>query len=592
MQGLKQLEYRGYDSSGIAFLSGNSIRVYKKEGKLSVLENFLPKKTASRIGIGHTRWATHGLVSDINAHPHLSGSGRVAVIHNGIIDNFAVLKNELMGKGYNFVSDTDTEVLAQLIDDYYEQDPEEAVQKAVSRLEGTYGLVVIFNDQTDLLMGARNGSPLVVGVGDGEMFLASDAAAFIGLSRQAIFLEDGELVIIRKNSYRTVNQQNLEIKKEIEEIDIEEKSAGKGAFPHFMLKEIFEQPESITRALGSGGRLIKEYGTAKLGGLNLEKRDFFDINHIRIIGMGTAYYAGMVGASCIESLARIPVTVSDASELKLSNPIITRDTLYLAVSQSGETADTIAAVKEIQNRGGRVLGIVNSVGSTLARMTEGGVYIHAGREVSVASTKVFTAQVTVLFLLALLIGRMRDISLSKGKRLVEEVMTIPEKLRSILMMNEEIKAIAATCTGAESVLFLSRGINHAVALEGALKLKEITYIHAEGFSAGWLKHGPLALVSKGTPCVFIAVEDNTFEKTIGNIQEVKARQGRIILITDSDNPEVHSLADDLIIIPKTDPVLSPILTVVPLQLFSYYIAELLGRDIDRPRNLAKSVTTE
>jgi glucosamine--fructose-6-phosphate aminotransferase (isomerizing) len=594
IQGLRQLEYRGYDSSGVAVLAGDSINVVKKEGKLGNLEAALPARSGSTIGIAHTRWATHGGVSDANAHPHLSGHGRVAVVHNGIIDNFVDLRNELKAKGYEFLSETDSEVLTHLIDWYLGEgsDPEDAVSRALDRIEGTYGIIVLFREQPELLIGARNGSPLIVGVGEKEMFLASDATAFIGLSRQAIYLDDGEMAVLTPREYKTVNRHLQVIDKPVEEIDVEAAQAAKGQYEHFLIKEIFEQPESVSRAMGEGGRLLKEFGTAKLGGLNLDKRDFFDINRIHILAMGTGYYAGMVGASMIENLARIPTQVFDASEYRVSNPIVQRDTLYLAISQSGETADTIQAVKEVQNKGGRVLGIVNVVGSTLARMTEGGVYTHAGPEKSVASTKAFTSQATVLALLALLLGRMRDVPARRGKELVDALLELPKKIHQTLGLQERIRTLAKKYKNFRSILYMARGNQYAIALEGALKLKEISYIHAEGFSSGGLKHGPLALISEDMPSVFIAMDGETLEKDINNIQEVRARKGPTLVITDSEDPRLEDVADDLLRIPKTDEVLSPILTVVPMQLFAYYVALELGREIDQPRNLAKSVTVE
>ncbi len=594
IQGLRQLEYRGYDSSGIALLQGDAINVIKKQGKLANLEGALPARSASTIGIAHTRWATHGGVSDENAHPHLSGNGRVAVVHNGIIDNFVDLREELKEKGYSFLSETDSEVLTHLIDSYLESgsEPEAAVATALSRIQGTYGIIVLFRDQPELLIGARNGSPLIVGVGEKEMFLASDATAFIGMSRQAIYLDDGEMAVITPREYKTVNRQQQLVDKPVEEVDIEEAEALKGSYDHFLLKEIFEQPDAVRRAMGEGGRLLKDFGTAKLGGLNLEKRDFFDVNRIHILAMGTGYYAGLVGASMIENLARIPVQVFDASEFRVSNPIVQRDTLYLAISQSGETADTIQAVKEVQNKGGRVLGIVNVVGSTLARLTEGGVYTHAGPEKSVASTKAFTSQSTVLALLALLLGRMRDVPVRRGKELVDALMELPDKIHQTLGLQHRIRQLAKKYKEYHSVLFMARGNQYPIALEGALKLKEISYIHAEGFSSGGLKHGPLALISEDMPSIFVAMDGDTLEKDINNIQEVRARKGKTLVITDSSDPRLEDVADDLLRIPKTDEVLSPILTVVPLQLFAYYVALELGREIDQPRNLAKSVTVE
>jgi len=424
------------------------------------------------------------------------------------------------------------------------------------------------------------------------MFLGSDATAFIGLSKQAIYLDDGELAVLTPKSYKTINRHNKEVVKVIESVDIDEGSTLKGDYPHFFLKEIHEQPDAIRRAIGDGGRLLPEFGTAKLGGLNLDRRDFFDIKRIHILAMGSALYAGMIGASVIESLARIPTQVFDASEVRYSNPIVDKETLFIAVSQSGETADTILAVKEIINKGGRVLGVVNSVGSTLARLTHGGMYIHAGQEVSVASTKAFTNQIIVLNMFALLLGRMRDVPLSRGKDLVNQLLKMPEKVEEALKCAPLIEKIAYKYKDSKSILFLARGTNFPIALEGALKVKEVSYVHAEGFSAGGLKHGPLALICPETPSIFLVTEGEYFEKMIGNIQEVKARDGKVIVITTSADPRLEELADDYVKLPEVDELLSPVLNIIPLQFFSYYISLALGRDIDQPRNLAKSVTTE
>ncbi len=590
MQGLKQLEYRGYDSSGVSILNSGSIKTFKKIGKLHNLESIVPESSKAKSGIGHTRWATHGKVTDVNAHPHTNKSGKISLVHNGIIDNYVILKEELEAKGYEFISETDSEVLVHLIDSYLKDDPKEAVRKALKRVDGTYGIAVLFSDYPDQLIGARNGSPLIVGVGEGEMFLGSDATAFVGMSKQAIYLDDGDMVVLTSKSYKTYNRHNAEVEKELEDVKIDSTETKKGEFPHFFLKEIHEQPEAIRRAIV--GRLLPEFGTAKLGGLNLEKRDFFDIKRIHIIAMGSAYYAGMVAANTIETLARIPAQVFDASELRYSNPIVDKETLFLAVSQSGETADTILAVKEIQNKGGIVLGVVNSVGSTLARLTHGGMYIHAGQEVSVASTKAFSNQITVMTLFALVLGRMKDVPLSRGKELIEQISTLPEKVEETLKCASQIEEIANKYKNSQSLLFLARGINYPIALEGALKVKEVSYLHAEGFSAGGLKHGPLALVCPETPSVFIITEGEYFEKMIGNIQEVKARNGKAIIVTTSNDKRLIDLADEYVKIPEIDEILSPLLTIIPMQFFSYYISLALGRDIDQPRNLAKSVTTE
>lgn len=592
MQGLKQLEYRGYDSSGVGVIHRKKIKVTKEKGKLDNLERKLPENLTAKVGIAHTRWATHGGVTTENAHPHEGPEGKVLVVHNGIIDNFAKLKNTLVQEGNRFLSETDSEVVAHLVEKYIDLGPEQAVSKALSHLNGTYGLLILFRDYPQLVIGARNGSPLVVGIGKEEMFLASDPLAFAGYTQHAVFVDDGEMVILNDSEYQIVNRENLSVDKDIEKLDIEMSTHSKNEFSHYLLKEIFEQPESVFRAMGRGGRLLPEFGTALLAGLNMEKRDFFDIKKIHIIAMGTAMHAGELGKYIMEDLTRIPVEVSDASELCGINPIVDKNTVFIAVSQSGETRDTIAAVQEIQQKGGRVLGVVNTVGSTLARMTEGGVYIHAGAEISVASTKAFSNQVTILILMALMIGRTRDISLSRGKELVEELKILPEKIRDILDRSENLKNMAEMLKKYNSVLFLGRGINYPVAKEAALKLKEVSYIHAEAYSAGSLKHGPLALISEDMPSVFICTSGDYQEKTISNIQEVRARSGKVFVISNFEDDNLRAVADELFVVPDSDPLLSPLLTIIPGQLLSYYTALALGCDIDQPRNLAKSVTVD
>ena len=594
LEGLKRLEYRGYDSSGVGCIARGKIKVIKKEGRIAALESILPDKLQSTIGIAHTRWATHGGVCDANAHPQMSQNGEVAVVHNGIIDNYVTLKSMLQSQGYKFVSETDTEVIAHLAEKNLREckNPTLAVRKTLAMLEGTYGLLFLFRDHNDMVIGARNGSPLVVGVGEGEMFLASDVNAIVSHTKQVIYLDDRETVVLTRDSYRTTNLNDAVVDKTVECIDWDYEEVGKDGYEDFMLKEIFEQPDAIERAYGAGGRLLPDFGTTKLGGLNLEKRDFFDVHRVEVISMGTAFYAGMVGAILFESLARVPSKAEIACELRYRNPIVEKDTLYFAVSQSGETTDTIAAMREIQNRGGRVLGVVNMVGSTIARESDGGIYIHAGPEMSVASTKAFTGQITAFILASILLGRMRDLSISEGKALVRELTEIPGKIREVLKMKDEIRKIAEKYKDSKSFLYLGRGINYPVAMEGALKLKEITYINAEGLSAGSMKHGPIALVNELTPSIFVVVKGETYDKIIGNIQEIKARNGKVIVVTNYDDGRIRTLADDVIVVPETREEYSPLLTVIPLQLFAYYVARALGRNVDRPRNLAKSVTVE
>ena len=542
-------------------------------------------------GIGHIRWATHGAVNDVNAHPHTGPEGRVAVVHNGIIDNYRKLKEDWLA-GAAFVSETDTEVIAQLAESFLEEDPEEAVKKTLRLLRGTYGLVFLFRDFPGLIIGAKHGSPLVIGIGDGEMFLASDPGAFLGSTRQVVYLDDGDAAVLTPREWRTFNLHARMSVKVTEEYPWEARDTDKGDHPHFFIKEILEQPEAVARAFGHGGRLLADFGTAKFGGLNLESRDLLDVKRVVYFGMGSAHYAGLIGAYQMESLARVPATAEDASELRCRNPLVDRDTLFFAVSQSGETADTLAALREIRHKGGRVLGIVNAVGSAIARAVDGGIYTHSGPEISVTTSKAFSGQVTAVTLLALLFARMRTISLSRGREMVEAIVSLPDKIAEALETREQLQGLAKKYAAHRDFLFLGRGIQYPVALEGALKLKEISYLHAEGYSAGGLKHGPLALVGPDTPCVFLATAGDSFDKIVANMEEVKARKGKILAVTNTDDPRIAGLAEDLIRVPVCDEILSPLLTVVPLQFLAYYIALELGRDVDHPRNLAKSVTTE
>jgi glucosamine--fructose-6-phosphate aminotransferase (isomerizing) len=594
MEGLKRLEYRGYDSSGIGCVIRGKLKIIKKEGHLANLERILPDGLSANVGVGHTRWATHGGVNDANAHPQTGARGKVAVVHNGIIDNYTSLKKKLVEEGVVFSSETDTEVLAQLAEKLMEKgrDPEAAVRETLHLVQGTYGAVFLFTDYPDLIIGARNGSPLVVGVGDGEMFLASDANAIVRHTRQVVYLDDGETVTLTRDGFSTRDLRDTEVDKQIEEIDWVVEDTGKNGYQDYMLKEIFEQPESVARAFGEGGRLVPEYGTSKLGGLNLERRDFFDIRRVEIMAMGTAYHAGLIGAYLLETLARIPARAEVACELRCRNPIVEKDTLYFAVSQSGETLDTLMSLREIRNKGGRVMGVVNMVGSTIARESDGGVYVHGGPEIAVASTKAFTSQVMSFVLLALMFARMRDYSLAEGKALVKEIMEVPALIRRVLDGAEEIRRVARKYRDASAFIFLGRGVSYPIALEGALKLKEIAYIFSEGMSAGDVKHGPIALVNEHTPVVMIAVKGDNFDKTISGMEEIRARKGRVIAVTNTDDERIGRIAEDVIRVPETREALSPLLTVIPLQLLAYYIAVELGRNVDKPRNLAKSVTVE
>lgn len=593
VQGLRLLEYRGYDSAGIALTSEGSIRVFKKEGKLENLEAILPASSAAKSGIGHTRWATHGIVSDKNAHPHLGSRGRVAVAHNGILDNWAEIRKELESQGTLFTSDTDSEVIAQLVEKELEtKGPTEAVISALKRISGTYGIAVTFADKPGLIIGARNGSPLAVGIGDGEAFLASDPSAFASHTRKAVFLQDGEIAVLQPKSWEIRNLRGELSDREAETLPARTAEGDKGAHPDFFLKETFEQPQAVARALGNGGRLVKDLGTAKLGGLELSPREIQGIREIVFVAMGTALHAAMVGARIVETWARIPSRAEDASELRSANPIVHKDSLYVAVSQSGETADTLAAVREIQMKGGRTIGIVNGVGSTLARLCGSGIYVHAGPEHSVAATKSWSAQIVCCALLALTVGRSRYLSLGEGRQAVEELEALPGKIEQALGLKSRVEELAKRWSGARSALFLGRGVLYPAALEGALKLKEISYVHAEGFAGGALKHGPLALVSPDVPTFALLADGESFDRALSNMSEVRARRGPVIAVSNRDDPRLSEAADEVFLVPPSLEVLSPVLETIPLQLYARAVASELGRDVDRPRNLAKSVTTE
>jgi glucosamine--fructose-6-phosphate aminotransferase (isomerizing) len=590
IEGLRRLEYRGYDSAGISVESGGALNVVKRAGKIQDLRSIVPDELPGTVGIGHTRWATHGGVNDINAHPHVDPQARVAIVHNGIIENFQSLRDRLESEGHEFSTETDSEVIAFLIAELYEGDLEVAVKQAVSLLKGTYGIVAMHVDEPGHLVGARNGSPLVLGIGEDEMFLASDVTAIIAHTKQVIYIEDREVVSIRPEEYKTTDLRNNEIKKEIQHISWELEEIEKAGFAHFMEKEIFEQPESIGRAFK--GRIDQEYATGHLGGLELSNQELLQINRIKILAAGTSFHAGIVASHVLESLARIPASAELASELRYRNPIVERDSVYFAISQSGETADTLYAMREVQRKGGRVLGICNVVGSTVARESDGGVYIHSGPEIAVASTKAFTSQLTALYLFALIMARMRDMSFEQGRRFVEELEAVPAKISEILEDTEPIKALARKYARAEDFLFLGRGINYPVALEAALKLKEVSYIHAEGYSAAEIKHGPIALINEQTPSFFFVPDDGLRDKVINNMKEVKARSGPVIAMAVEGDHEVALIADDVIYVPKTTEYFYPYLMTVPTQLFAYYCALERGCNVDQPRNLAKSVTVE
>ncbi|MCK4543629.1 MAG: glutamine--fructose-6-phosphate transaminase (isomerizing) [Spirochaetales bacterium] len=590
LEGLKRLEYRGYDSAGISVGHEGKLTVVKKKGKIKKLREAVPPKIQGVYGIGHTRWATHGQVNDENAHPHSDQSGNITICHNGIIENFNILKSKLLEEGYIFVSETDSEVIAHLVSKFYDGDLEQAVKTALGLLEGTYGILCMHADEPGRIIGARNGSPLVLGIGEGEMFLASDVTAMMAYTKHVVYIEDGEVVDVTPEGYHTSDLNNRTISKKIQHISWELDEIEKDGYETFMLKEIFEQPRSITR--GMRGRLDKENGAAHLGGLNLTSQELLNIERIKIIAAGTSFHAGLVAAHLLESLARIPCTAELASEVRYRNPIVEKNSLYFAVSQSGETADTLYAMRELKRKGARVLGICNVVGSTIARESDGGVYIHSGPEIAVASTKAFTSQLTAFYLFTVIMARMRHLSLKDGMVFVRELGEIPSIIEKVLEKDSEIKILAKKYAGAKDFLFMGRGINYPVALEGALKLKEISYIHAEGYSAAEIKHGPIALINEETPSMFLIPNDELREKTISNMKEIKARKGPVIALAVDGDSEVGDVADDVIYIPRTHDLLYPLVMVVPLQLFSYHCARELGRDVDQPRNLAKSVTVE
>jgi len=593
IEGLKRLEYRGYDSAGVALFENGSLIVEKTQGKISQLERLVNGKPWSgTVGMAHTRWATHGEPNTENAHPHTDCTGEIAVIHNGIIENYNSIKQRLIKEGHAFVTQTDTEVIAHLVEKFYTPGAtlEEAVRKTVAQLEGTYGLVVMSRREPDKIIGVRNGSPLIVGVSDGENFLASDVSAILKHTQKVIYLDDHEMVTVWRDRFHTKTVDNVTTNKEIHSVDWDLEMIEKGGFDHFMLKEINEQPETITNAIR--GRLVFDEGIAKLGGLNMTDDELRSIRRIMILGCGTSWHAGLIGEYIIEEHARIPVEVEYASEFRYRNPIIDGGTLTLAISQSGETIDTLEAMREAKRRGSRVLGISNVVGSTIARESDGGVYIHAGPEIGVASTKAFTSQIMVLSLLALLLGRLRVMSKREGQEQIQHLQKLPSQVQQILDQDAKILEIARGYCNDTNFLYLGRGANFPVALEGALKLKEISYIHAEGYPAAEMKHGPIALIDKNMPVVVMCPKDNAYHKILGNIAEVKARKGRIIVICNEGDHEVAEMADHVITIPQTLDFLYPILTVLPLQLLAYHIAVLRGCDVDQPRNLAKSVTVE
>jgi len=620
LEGLRRLEYRGYDSAGVAVLEGGRLEIRKKTGRID--QGLAPvvkaRPAPGTTGIGHTRWATHGAPCDENSHPHLDASGSIAVVHNGVIENYERLKKRLVAAGHKFQSDTDTEVLAHLVGEHYARvksdgapasstarsDPTaqravpeagaphplaQAVSGALAEVTGAYGLGVVCADFPGVIIGARRGSPLIIGIGDDEHFLASDVTAVAAHTRQVVYLEDNDIVTITADAFGVTNFGTAsEVK--VSEIEFDATAVEQGEFAHYMLKEIFEQPRTIENALR--GRIDRDASTAKFGGLNMSLAELRAVNRIVITACGTSWHAGLVGEYLFEGLAHIPTEVEYASEFRYRNPPLNSNTLVLAITQSGETADTLASLRETRRRGHKVLALCNVVGSTIAREADGGIYLHAGPEIGVASTKAFTSQVTVLALLALMMGRIRQLSLNHGREIIDALEALPKQIESVLAQSAAIQKLAKKYAGAEDFFFLGRLCNFPVALEGALKLKEISYIHAEGYPAAEMKHGPIAMIDERTPSVVVIPHDAMYEKTLSNLEVVRARKGPIIAVTTEDNAALAQQVDDVILVPKTLECLFPLIAVVPLQLLAYHIAVARGCDVDKPRNLAKSVTVE
>jgi glucosamine--fructose-6-phosphate aminotransferase (isomerizing) len=601
LDGLRRLEYRGYDSAGVAIVDGNHVETRKCAGRIPALAKLMSEKPPSgSFGISHTRWATHGKVNDENAHPHFDASGKIALVHNGVIENYQALKEQLVRDGDNdFRSQTDTEVLAHLIGSIYQQlDGKDskarllnAVRRALKQVIGTYGIAVVHSDIPNFLVGARRGSPLVLGVGKDENFLASDVSAIVAYTRDAVYLNDFDVVAVERDKFEISSLVGETGDHQVSKVEFTAEDIKKGDYPHYMLKEIFEQPNSVRDAMR--GRLSLEECTAKLGGLNMTPAQLRDVGRVVLTGCGTALHAGMVGEYLIEQLANIPTEVEHASEFRHRNPPMTRDTLVFAISQSGETADTLGALHESRRKGYRTLGICNNVASTIARESDGGVYMHAGPEIGVAATKSFTSQLVILTLIGLLLGRMRNLSTAEGSRIIAALETLPEQIEEVLKLSDQIKTVAKKYAGVNGMLFFGRQFNFPIALEGALKMKEITYLFAEGHPSAELKHGIIALIRPDLPSIFIAPDDAVFSKNLNNIEQVKARKGPIIAFTSGTGAkQLKGIANEIISLPDVPDCLTPILTVIPLQLLAYHLAVELGRDVDKPRNLAKSVTVE
>jgi glutamine---fructose-6-phosphate transaminase (isomerizing) len=591
LEGLHRLEYRGYDSAGVAVVYRGKLQVTKTAGRVQDLRDRVNDRVRSSVGVGHTRWATHGEPNEINAHPHLDTEGHIAVVHNGIIENAEQLRAQLTAAGVALVSDTDTEALAHLIAGELRTGGgtlEDAVCRALSRVEGTYGLLVIDVRRPEELVVARNGSPIVLGLGESEMFVASDVAALVRHTQQVVYLDDGEVATVRANGYQTRTLDNQQTSKEPTTVEAEDGDYELGAYEDYMRKEIHEQPEALRRVVR--GRLDERFATARLGGINLDPRDLRSVRRVKFLGCGSAYYAGQMGAVLVEELARVPADAEPASEFRYRNPVVDPDTLYIAISQSGETLDTLMAVQELKRKGGQVLGAVNVVGSAVARECGRGVFLHAGPEIAVASTKALTNMAASFALLGLLLGRVRDMSAAEGARLVAGLRALPDQIDQILAQEDNIATIAGQFAGADHMFFIGRVRAWPVAREGAQKLKEISYVHAEAYQASELKHGPLALIDSSMPSVVLVPDDELFSKNISTIEQIRARGGPVIAVTSGDLPA--DLADAVIRVPHNTPELDPILLTIPLQMFAYHTAAKLGRDIDKPRNLAKSVTVE
>src|SRR6266850_40253 len=592
VEGLARLEYRGYDSAGVAVLNGGGVETRKLAGRIAGLRDLLAHTPVhGRCGIGHTRWATHGAPTERNAHPHIDCTGTLALVHNGIIENADVLRKRLEQDGHRFVTETDTETLVHLIEESLGATLEERVIAALDHVEGTYGIAVVAEADPEKIVVARRGSPVLLGVGDGEFLVASDASAVLGHTRSVVYLNDGDVAVVTAEGYRVLDRNAREQERAVDDIEWDLDAIALGGYPHFMLKEICEQAETVRSTLR--GRLLVSEGTARLNGLNLSAEQCSLIRHIVSVACGTSWHAGLVGRHILEELACIPVSVEYASEYRYRRQVRLPGTVTIAISQSGETADTLEALRAAKAAGSRALGLVNVVGSTIAREADGGIYLHAGPEIGVASTKAFTSQVVALLVLALYLARQRGVmAVDEGRRLVAEFERLPELVSRALELEPQVKEVAAAYAGAGNALYLGRGVNYPVALEGALKLKEISYIHAEGYPAAEMKHGPIALIDENMPVVFICTQDSAYPKVVSNMQEVRARGGRIIAITTEGNTDLGHVAEHVLRVPASDPLLSPVLTVIPLQLLAYHIAVQRGCDVDRPRNLAKSVTVE